>query len=231
MNEQDTDASRLFTALSNTADGAFIIDKDQRIVFWNQAAQKILGYTPDEAIGRLCYDVLRGRNDKGRMTCRTDCRITTTALSGEVVANYDTCARTRSGKVRWINVSTLTVPSNDNSNHSMIVHLFRNVAEKKQQELFVQQVLDAANLLQDQSTPGPNASASTNAPSQILTDREREVLTLLVNGLNTRDIAHSLSISSSTARNHIQNIFHKLQVHSRLEAVAYALKHGLVARN
>jgi len=43
MNKHDTDTSRLFTALSNTADGAFVIDKEQRIVFWNQAAQKILG--------------------------------------------------------------------------------------------------------------------------------------------------------------------------------------------
>jgi DNA-binding NarL/FixJ family response regulator len=64
--------------------------------------------------------------------------------------------------------------------------------------------------------------------AQELTDREREVLSLLAQGLNTPDIAQSLSISSSTVRNHVQNILHKLQVHSRLEAVAYALKHGLV---
>ena len=62
----------------------------------------------------------------------------------------------------------------------------------------------------------------------ILTDREREVLSLLAQGHITRDIAQSLSISNSTTRNHIQNILHKLNVHSRLEAVAYAYEHGLV---
>ncbi len=74
----------------------------------------------------------------------------------------------------------------------------------------------------------PPFSASVNPPAQDLTDREREVLSLLAQGLSTRDIAQTLSISPSTARNHIQNILHKLNVHSRLEAVAYAFEHGLV---
>jgi two-component system nitrate/nitrite response regulator NarL len=64
--------------------------------------------------------------------------------------------------------------------------------------------------------------------AQDLTDREREVLSLLAQGHSTREIAQALSISYSTARNHIQNILHKLNVHSRLEAVAYAYEHGLV---
>jgi RNA polymerase sigma factor (sigma-70 family) len=63
---------------------------------------------------------------------------------------------------------------------------------------------------------------------EALTAREREVLTLLVRGLKTQEIAEDLSISQHTARNHIQRILQKLQVHSRLEAVTYALKHGLL---
>jgi DNA-binding NarL/FixJ family response regulator len=73
--------------------------------------------------------------------------------------------------------------------------------------------------------PTPPELAGTAAE---LTDREREVLTLLAQGLRTRDIAEYLSISPSTARNHVQNVLHKLNVHSRLEAVSYAFEHGLV---
>jgi two-component system nitrate/nitrite response regulator NarL len=59
-----------------------------------------------------------------------------------------------------------------------------------------------------------------------LTTREREVLTLLVRGSSGADIADELSISKNTVRTHIQSILTKLQVHSRLEAVAFATRNG-----
>jgi DNA-binding NarL/FixJ family response regulator len=55
-----------------------------------------------------------------------------------------------------------------------------------------------------------------------LTEREREVLALLTQGQSTRAIADELAITSNTARNHIQRILYKLNVHSRLEAVVVA---------
>jgi two-component system, NarL family, nitrate/nitrite response regulator NarL len=61
-----------------------------------------------------------------------------------------------------------------------------------------------------------------------LTLREREVLGLLVEGVPGRTIAMRLGISSHTVRTHVQSILSKLQVHSRLEAAAYAVSHGLV---
>ena len=61
-----------------------------------------------------------------------------------------------------------------------------------------------------------------------LTDRERELLLLLVQGLNSREIAVRLSISPNTVRTHVQSILTKLQVHSRLEAAAFAVRYGLV---
>jgi DNA-binding NarL/FixJ family response regulator len=63
-----------------------------------------------------------------------------------------------------------------------------------------------------------------------LTPREREVLALLVGGANSGDIARSLSVSPNTVRTHVQSILAKLQVHSRLEAVAFASRHELVAK-
>jgi two-component system, NarL family, nitrate/nitrite response regulator NarL len=61
-----------------------------------------------------------------------------------------------------------------------------------------------------------------------LTTRERDVLAMLVEGASSAAIARILSISPNTVRSHIQNILPKLQVHSRLEAAAYAMRYGLV---
>ena len=60
-----------------------------------------------------------------------------------------------------------------------------------------------------------------------LTTREFEVLELLVQSLNGREIAERLGISRNTVRSHMQSIFHKLHVHSRLEAAAFAVKHDI----
>ena len=61
-----------------------------------------------------------------------------------------------------------------------------------------------------------------------LTIREREVLELLVAGLGSRAIADKLQISMNTVRTHVQSVLTKLQVHSRLEAAAFAVRHELV---
>lgn len=63
-----------------------------------------------------------------------------------------------------------------------------------------------------------------------LTAREREVLGLIVDGASSADIAAQLSITTNTVRTHVQGILTKLQVHSRLEAAAFAVRHGLVQR-
>jgi two-component system nitrate/nitrite response regulator NarL len=65
---------------------------------------------------------------------------------------------------------------------------------------------------------------------QQLTRREREVLSLLCRGISGHDLADRLHISNNTVRAHVHNILSKLQVHSRLEAVAFAARNGLARR-
>jgi PAS domain S-box-containing protein len=61
-----------------------------------------------------------------------------------------------------------------------------------------------------------------------LTDREKEVLQALAEGLDGKEIAERLSISDKTERNHIANILAKLGVHSRLQALVFALRYDIV---
>ena len=65
-------------------------------------------------------------------------------------------------------------------------------------------------------------------PSPRLTDRELEVLKLVAQGLNNREIAKRLFISENTVKNHVRNILEKLQLHSRMEAVMYAVREKLL---
>ena len=67
------------------------------------------------------------------------------------------------------------------------------------------------------------------APGLDLTEREREVLALMIEGLNNTQIAGRLTVSPSTVKSHVSNILSKLGVASRTEAVTLALRHGLVA--
>ena len=61
-----------------------------------------------------------------------------------------------------------------------------------------------------------------------LTTREVEVLQLLAEGASSDHMAEQLDVSPNTVRTHVQGILSKLQVHSRLEAAAFAVRHGLV---
>lgn len=79
----------------------------------------------------------------------------------------------------------------------------------------------AANYNEDIESAGGKAMVR-------LTRRELEILQLLARGLNNEVISRQLYISPTTTRNHIQNILGKLRVHSKLEAVAYAVRAGYV---
>lgn len=73
--------------------------------------------------------------------------------------------------------------------------------------------------------PAQQAGAT---PVTALSPREKEVLSALVDGLSYKMIAHRLSISFETVRTHVKRIYEKLAVHNNTEAVAKALRNGLV---
>ena len=70
--------------------------------------------------------------------------------------------------------------------------------------------------------------AQRKKPLELLTEREVEVLKLVTKGLSNKDIADGLSLSIRTVQGHLANIFNKLRVSSRTEAVVHALKEGWV---
>ncbi|MBI4561800.1 MAG: response regulator transcription factor [Candidatus Rokubacteria bacterium] len=114
-------------------------------------------------------------------------------------------------------MSILVVPGS-RPDLATTVHLFRDVTASHEIETLVRERLT-------QARPG---SVFVGSPPAELTRREQEVLRLMTAGANTKTIAQRLHVSPATVRNHVQNIFGKLGVHSRLEAVAHATHHSLL---
>lgn len=72
------------------------------------------------------------------------------------------------------------------------------------------------------------ATGTTHIPGSELTEREREVLTLVARGYTNKQIADELTVSEKTARNHVSHILEKLGLSRRSEAAAFAVEHRLI---
>lgn len=86
----------------------------------------------------------------------------------------------------------------------------------------------ASKLLTEFTSMVRRSNETRGVPSPRLTAREMEVLKLVARGLSNRDIARELFISENTVKNHIRNMLEKLQLHSRMEAVVYAVREKLL---
>ncbi|HEX6261340.1 MAG TPA: response regulator transcription factor [Actinomycetota bacterium] len=86
----------------------------------------------------------------------------------------------------------------------------------------------ASKLLNEFQAMSKRAEERESVHTPRLTDREMEVLRLVAKGMNNRDIAKELFISENTVKNHVRNILEKLQLHSRMEAVVYAVREKLL---
>ena len=220
--------SRLFQALRAAADGAFVIDGNLRIIFWNKAAEEILGFSSKVAEGLYCYQILQGIDENRELVCKDQCEVVKLMPTSKGVPNYDVEVKTKHGDSRWLNMSVFTYRLDNSNNEEVIVHLFHVVKQKKVDEKFIKHLVEAAKNFKEI----PEKSKNTNGSRlDELTKRESEVLTLLVNGHRTSEISESLFISPYTVRNHIQRILMKFEVHSRVEIVAYAINNGFEGNN
>ena len=80
----------------------------------------------------------------------------------------------------------------------------------------------------DDTAPGSEGDASGIQQSVSLTNREREILALLADGLGNKQIATRLGISPNTVKTHLELLFEKIGVRSRAEAVAVGVRRGML---
>lgn len=212
----------LFELLEGTADAAFSVDEQGMICSWNSAAEKLFGYSSSEVLHESCAELFQGKGALGTQVCADECEVIECAASRREIPNYDLEVKSRSGRRIWVNVSIL-VFHDQRTKRRLLVHLTRDVSQRKKTEELTRTVLQAAKQLA--ILPG---ETSQPAPVPPLTEQERRVLRLFAEGKSPSKIAWELGIAPRTLRNHIHHVNHKLRTHSRLEAVMHAIRRGLI---
>ncbi len=111
--------------------------------------------------------------------------------------------------------------------------LTRAIEEVLNGKIYLPPALAAKFFEHFQSSFKEEATSKINCEENLLsylTQREEEVLELLTRGVTYKGVAKQLFISETTVKTHVNNIFQKLQVNDRTQAVLYAINHGLGAR-
>ena len=217
IHAEPEETSYLVSVLSHTADGMVAIDTDGCILGWNAAAEGLFGYPSQDVIGRPCHEVLSFEDRCGNTVCDAECSLhgAPPCEGSWVVPTREVLARTDTGRRLWLSLSTVLVPPAPDE-HCCRIHLMRQAGVTPELE----------EALIERLTQPKRGEVDASVIDQ-LTLREREVLRLLAEGIGTQEIADQLFVSSTTARNHVQHILSKLGCHTRLEAVALALRNHI----
>ena len=93
--------------VEGASDAAFAIDDQHQLVAWNQGAENLLGYTPDEVIGRRCAEVLQSVLPGGQPLCMPDCEVFRCFHNGH--SKGVPCCRVKAKNGTWVNVSYSSV--------------------------------------------------------------------------------------------------------------------------
>ena len=185
----------------------WITTPDGLISFMNESAEALIGQSLAHCAGHHCYLVVAGRTPEGASLCTPRCRVRRLAESREAIAPVPISIATAHGERRDVTVVVITTADD------YLVHCVVNATREEKLRGFIDKVA--------LRTPHPGNSGS--GAHDILTTREREILTLLAQDLTQQEIADRLSLSYATIRNHVHHILSKLGVHSILEAIALSL--------
>jgi DNA-binding CsgD family transcriptional regulator len=201
---------------ARTGDAVYVVSPDYTIVHWDEGMESLSGVLSEEALGKSCYETVMGEVEGGRPFCAHGCSVMHLARAHQPVSSYEMRIRTRSGR-RWVSASNLTIETEDGP---YLVHLLRD-AQGTHDTLEM-----ARGLIQISSKGAAPAPRRKDVPA--LTPRQLEVLRLLSEGKNAREIGGELYLSQATVRNHIRALFQALGAHSQLEVLAKARQVGLL---
>jgi PAS domain S-box-containing protein len=209
----------LFESLVQSPDPVFATDRHLSVIFWNLSCERLFGFTDEEIVGASCANALVGCDAFGNRYCSEHCPVTQMAARGETIRHFGLRLRAKDGRMIPMDVSVLHLAVRP-PDHFVLAHILKPSEPP----------MHAAEA-PGQSPPRPMLVAireSPDARARKLTAREVEVLGMLAAGRSTPEISGRLHISNLTARNHIQNILEKLEVHSKSEAVAFAFQQRIV---
>ncbi len=215
-------SSETLDRIARSGEAVFAIDSSDRIILWNKKCEELLGQPARAVLGKRCFDVMGGRDEHGNVYCYRNCPVAYQAreLPKEPVHRFQLSVEAGKGGRKSVDVSLFAIPSYHPA-LATLVHVLRDGAKKPS-------ALERS-LAEEVQVREPLWPMETRTGQPIdLTSREKEILRCLAQGLPTAAIGKKLFISPVTVRNHIQNILHKLDVHTKLAAVVFAYQHDLI---
>jgi DNA-binding CsgD family transcriptional regulator len=196
-------------------------DHECRILEWGSAARDLLGFEADRVLGHFLFEVIGATDPFGNVICPCGCGLQEMARQGRPVHLFEIEASTAGGARARIIVSvSFSFTGRRGSSRRFVFHLRPDLRRREDRRRL-------ADRRRNEAAFAAALPQSTVLDSWDLSPREREVLHHLVGGATTRELAARLKVSLTTAHNHASNLLHKMGVHSRIEAVALARRHGL----
>ena len=215
--------SETLDRIARSGEAVFAIDSADKIILWNKKCEELLGRPARTVLGKRCYDAIGGRDAAGNVYCFRNCPVAYQAREKpkEPVQRFPLSIELPKGGREWFEISLFAIPSYHPA-LSTVVHIIRPET-KKPSALERKLESEAAPI------PEPLWPMTTKEGQPVdLTSREKEILRCLAQGMSTGAISRKLFISPVTVRNHIQNLLHKLDVHTKLAAVVFAYRHNLI---
>jgi PAS domain S-box-containing protein len=209
----------------STADVSYAVDSEGQIAAWNASCEELFGLPASEVIGRQCHEVVQGIDECGPV-CSADCTVRQSVRHAHPISNFDSLVQTVRGR-KWCNVSILRAEESL-SGAPYAIHVVRLVDTRKRLELVLQEFVAEDLHASVPDTQSVHSAARMAAGNADLTARETEILRLMARGATTAAMAEELRVSRTTINNHVQHILHKLDAHTRLEAVRRAEHAGLI---
>ena len=208
--------------------GAFAVNMNKTILFWNRGAEQILERKPEEAIGRTCCEVIAEITQDGNgPLCAEGCPSVAFAIRGEVPAIVNVEVLSGSGQSKLITLTPLIVHE-DLAGQRLLVLLFHDLRDSEGAGRKADTVGENLSLKRSTREPNELATYEGTHKADLLTRRELEVLRLVAVGNNNDEISAELNISSHTVLNHIRNLRSKLNVRDKLGAVLASHRSGLL---
>jgi DNA-binding CsgD family transcriptional regulator len=214
--------SEALDQISRSGEAVFAIDSSDRVILWNKKCEELLGRPARSVLGKRCDEVIGGRDENGNVYCYRNCPVAHQArdMPQDPVQRFRLSMLTGKGGRRNVEVSLFAIPSYHPA-LSTVVHVLREAGSEP--------TALERGLAEHAEVREPLWPISTREGEAVtLTAREKEILRCLSEGLSTAAIAKKLFIAPVTVRNHIQNLLHKLDVHSKLAAVVFAYQHNLI---
>lgn len=215
-------ASDALDRIARSGEAVFAIDSADRIILWNRHCEELLQKPARAVLGKHCYEVVGGRDANGNIYCYRNCPVAHQARDQkkDPVHRFPLSIEVPKQGSRWFQVSLFAIPGYHPA-LSTVVHVLR---EEKQKPSALERHLEGEAEVREPLWPMITQEGN---PVE-LTSREKEILRCLSQGMSTSAVARQLFIAPVTVRNHIQNILHKLDVHTKLAAVVFAYQHHLL---